>query len=413
MKERALKFIKRHKIAFLIVGIALIVSVSAIVYSFFWLQNYQKNNNLKTAKVIKQLLLPQVANAPGKVNSSKTSKQTNKETKKAISSNPPKYSTSGDLSGSTTKNPDGSSTTVVGEGGVDNGDLKNVSEGGSGGANPYSIKYSDQTGYYAGLETVLKDYLNSLKWGNEVGTLYQIIVKDAGDTGWAGQYGGSYYTDPSGNITSAFGWITLNVYYYKDLPYFNDYMKLVLSHEYGHHYTLYHKWVDWNLPIGTRFPDSYYAIRPLSKATTATDYSLGWGNCEAEIIAEDYSYLYSGYGYHAMSNTYGYPSDPGTRNWLNNIAHPIDNPPIISITTPANGANLSGSISFKANATDDVGVVKVVFYINDSVIFEDTSAPYENTINTATYANGAYTLKAVAFDAKQNTPTSISVNFSN
>ena len=281
----------------------------------------------------------------------------------------------------------------------------------------------DETGSYPTLEKTLKDYLNSLKWSNEVSYMYQITVRNAGDTGWEGQYQASYSTNSSGDIVSAFGYIVLNVYYHKDSPQFNDYMKLVLSHEYGHHYTLYHKWIDLNLPAGTRFPDSYYADRPLSKETTAIDYSLGWGNCEVEIIAEDYSYLYSGYGYHAMSGTYGYPS-AATKTWLNGLSAstpeesvaepaPDTTPPAVSITSPTAGSPLAGTIFLTASASDNVGVTKVGFYINNNLIIEDTAAPYETQIDTGTYSDGAYTLKAVAYDSGQSAESSVSVTFSN
>jgi hypothetical protein len=253
--------------------------------------------------------------------------------------------------------------------------------------------------------------------------MYQITIRNAGDTGWEGQYQASYSTNSSGDIVSAFGYIVLNVYYHKDSPQFYDYMKLVLSHEYGHHYTLYHKWVDLNLPAGVRFPDSYYSTRHLSKAATATDYSLGWGNCEVEIIAEDYSYFYSGYGYHAMSEVHGYPSVT-TKTWLSNlatsasggsVAEPISDttPPVVSITQPSIGSSLTGSVTLKASASDNVGVVKVGFYVNNDLIAEDAAAPYETTVNTGAYSDGNYALRAVAYDSSQSAESSVSVTFSN
>lgn len=339
------------------------------------------------------------------------------EAKQTVTKNPPAKPKKG--SSSTRTNSDGSKTTLVSDGNINSGDAGRVSS-----IPPASsiaaISYRDETGQNAALESILKDYLsNTLKWSNEVGQMREIIVRDAGATGWTGLYSGGYTIAPSGDITSAYGWITLNVYYYKTSPYFNDYMKLTFSHEYGHHYTLYHKWVHWDLPEGTRFPDAYYTIRPLSKATTATDYSLGWSNCEAEIIAEDYSYLYSGYGYHAMSGTYSYPSNPGTKNWLNALPSgpgappPANNPPTVSITAPASGATVSGTIAFSADASDDYGVSKVSFYVNDSLSAEDSSSPYSISLNTAAYANNTYTLKAVASDGTQTAQATISVTFNN
>jgi len=341
------------------------------------------------------------------------------EAKKEIAKNPPKHKASGNMSGSAKTNPDGSQTVSVFEGSSNPGDLGKAQTAGPSGSIA-GIDYIDETGGHPGLGDELKNYLSSaLLHAGEVSSLYAVILKNAGDTGWAGLYSASYTQQPNGDITSAWGYITLNSYYYEGNPYFTDYMKLILSHEYGHHYTLYYKWVVWDLGVGVRFPDSYYDVRPLSKATTAPDYSLGWSNCDCEIIAEDYSYLYSGYGYHAMAGTYGYPS-AGTRTWLINEpngpgAPPAgDNPPAVSVSEPANGATLSGSVNFAATASDDNGVSKVEFYIDSTSVVEDTSVPYSTTLNTTSYGNGGHTLKAKAFDtAGQSAESSISVTISN
>ncbi|MEK9156255.1 MAG: Ig-like domain-containing protein [Patescibacteria group bacterium] len=316
--------------------------------------------------------------------------------------------------GETTENSDGSTTTVVAEGTVNQTDLNRVASLSSGSGDPYAIKFTDETGTNAALEAVVKDFLNStLKWGSEISELREITVRDAGDVGWSGQYFGSYTTAPSGDITSAYGGVTLNVHYYKDSPDFNDYMKLIFSHEYGHHYTLYHKWVNGDLPATERFPDSYYDARPLSKTSTAVDYSLGWEDCEAEIIAEDYSYLYSGYDYHAMSNTYGYPSDPGTRNWLNDIANSVkaptiaDVPPTVALGAPVEGAVLSGSVAVTATAADDRQVARVDFYLSDALLISDATSPYETSFDSSLYVNGAYIIKAIVSDSAGQTALSL------
>lgn len=338
-----------------------------------------------------------------------------------VSKNPPKYSSSGKISGSTKTNTDGTKTTTVSDGNASTGDFNKATNTGPSGSNPYAVNFSDETGQNAALEGVLKDYLNSsLRWGNEVSAMYTIIIRDAGASDWAGQYNASYTTDGNNKIISVYGFIILNTYYYKNNPAFNDYMKYTFSHEYGHHYTLYHRWIDWNIPAGERWPDSYYLTRPLSKSSTAVDYSKGWSNCDTEIMAEDYSYIYSGYGIHQMSSTYGYPS-AGMQMWLNNI---VDGPgatqtpapnnlPSISITEPAVSATISGIVSFKADATDDQGVTKVNFYVDDSLLVEDSSSPYETTFISGGYGNSGHTLKAIAYDASQSTTTTISVTFNN
>ncbi|HEY7655679.1 MAG TPA: Ig-like domain-containing protein [Burkholderiales bacterium] len=85
-------------------------------------------------------------------------------------------------------------------------------------------------------------------------------------------------------------------------------------------------------------------------------------------------------------------------------------PPTVSITAPANGATISGTISVTAQASDDRGVAGVRFRLNGANLgAEDTSAPYSVSWNTAGVADGSHTLTAIARDAAGNTRTSAPV----
>jgi hypothetical protein len=90
-------------------------------------------------------------------------------------------------------------------------------------------------------------------------------------------------------------------------------------------------------------------------------------------------------------------------------------PPTVAITAPANGANLSGTITLSANASDNVGVVGVQFQLDGANLgAEDIASPYSTTWNSTTVANGAHTLSAIARDAAGNKATaSISITVSN
>lgn len=89
--------------------------------------------------------------------------------------------------------------------------------------------------------------------------------------------------------------------------------------------------------------------------------------------------------------------------------------PTVSITSPASGATVSGSITITANAADTDGTVASVrFNLPDGTSVTDTTAPYSATWNTATVANGARTISATATDDGGLTATSsVSVNVSN
>ena len=78
-------------------------------------------------------------------------------------------------------------------------------------------------------------------------------------------------------------------------------------------------------------------------------------------------------------------------------------PPTVAITSPADQAPVSGSITISATAIDDVGVAGVQFLIDGAPLGpERTSPPYSIAWNTATTSNGAHTVSAVARDAAGN-----------
>lgn len=85
--------------------------------------------------------------------------------------------------------------------------------------------------------------------------------------------------------------------------------------------------------------------------------------------------------------------------------------PTLKITAPAASSTVSGKVTLKATASDDVGIVGVQFYVNGKKRgTEDTTAPYSRTWDTTGLTAGTYTIKAVARDAAGNTRSkSISV----
>jgi thermitase len=98
------------------------------------------------------------------------------------------------------------------------------------------------------------------------------------------------------------------------------------------------------------------------------------------------------------------------------VGGPTDtNPPTASISSPVNGANVSGTISVLANASDNVGVAHVDFYVDGTQFASVSSTPYNVSLNTLTLTNGTHTLQAKAYDAAGNvgTSSSVSVNVNN
>jgi len=77
-------------------------------------------------------------------------------------------------------------------------------------------------------------------------------------------------------------------------------------------------------------------------------------------------------------------------------------PPVVSITSPTNGATVSGSVNVAATATDNVGVASVSLSVDGTVKSTVTTAPYNFSWDASTVANGTHTLMATAKDAKGN-----------
>lgn len=84
--------------------------------------------------------------------------------------------------------------------------------------------------------------------------------------------------------------------------------------------------------------------------------------------------------------------------------------PSATITAPANGATVSGTVAIAANASDNIGVDHVEFLLDGALLGSDATAPYTYSWNSATASNGAHALQARAIDLAGNSGSSPSVN---
>lgn len=90
--------------------------------------------------------------------------------------------------------------------------------------------------------------------------------------------------------------------------------------------------------------------------------------------------------------------------------------PTVSLTSPANGATVSGSaVNITATAADNLGVQKVRFWVDGTYLGYDQSAPYTMSWNTTTVTNGTHTLKVQSVDNAGNVSSyaTVSVTVSN
>jgi len=83
--------------------------------------------------------------------------------------------------------------------------------------------------------------------------------------------------------------------------------------------------------------------------------------------------------------------------------------PTVSVTSPASGATVSGTIAVTATATDSVGVTRVDVFVDGALKGSDATAPFSVTIDTTTLSNASHAIVAKAFDAANNVGTSSTV----
>jgi RHS repeat-associated protein len=103
-------------------------------------------------------------------------------------------------------------------------------------------------------------------------------------------------------------------------------------------------------------------------------------------------------------------------NWNMGVAAPlvftVANVDTQAPSITASEVGTKGSITLNANATDNVGVSKVEFYVDGVLKSTRTAAPWSATLDSKTLPNGNHALIAKAYDIVGNVGTSASVSFS-
>ena len=85
-------------------------------------------------------------------------------------------------------------------------------------------------------------------------------------------------------------------------------------------------------------------------------------------------------------------------------------PPTTSVTSPASGATVSGTVTVTATASDNVGVTKIELYADGALLGSGTTSPASVSWNTASVANGSHSLTSKAYDAAGNVGISAAVS---
>jgi chitodextrinase len=83
--------------------------------------------------------------------------------------------------------------------------------------------------------------------------------------------------------------------------------------------------------------------------------------------------------------------------------------PTTSITAPIGGSTVGGNQTITANASDNVGVTKVEWFLDGTLQTSDTTSPYSFNWNTAAATNGSHQLTTKAYDSAGNIGSSAAV----
>ena len=98
------------------------------------------------------------------------------------------------------------------------------------------------------------------------------------------------------------------------------------------------------------------------------------------------------------------------------VDNPVDEPPSVTITSPTQGASVSGMVDITADASDDVEVGRVTFRLGNTElgVDDDGSDGWSISWDTTTVASGSHTITAVATDNNNQTAShQVTVTVSN
>ncbi len=150
---------------------------------------------------------------------------------------------------------------------------------------------------------------------------------------------------------------------------------------------------------------------------TSNNIVVGEDTTAPYSVTRDTSNIPSGSTYYIRARAY----DAAGNNFTSanavalTVQHEDPVRPTVSLTAPASGATVSGTVPLAADATDNVGVSDVQFWSGYTQAGWDSRAPYSGLFDTLTLRDGTTTFTAKAIDANRNEATSalVSVNVDN
>ncbi len=146
----------------------------------------------------------------------------------------------------------------------------------------------------------------------------------------------------------------------------------------------------------------FYLDGALQSTSTSSPYSWSW----ATTSATNGSHSLTAKAYDAANNV---GTSTAVSVTVSNSSGDTT-PPTTSVTAPANGATVSGTVTVTATGSDNVGVTKMEIYIDGTLRTSNTNATsISYSWNTTTFANGSHTISSKAYDAAGNVGSSSNV----
>jgi hypothetical protein len=148
--------------------------------------------------------------------------------------------------------------------------------------------------------------------------------------------------------------------------------------------------------------DNSYTIRCYISTAASSSYALAYGTAGCSYDIQTAGTYYVGFYLLTPGRVVDTPYT-GTIMYYSGSTPNDTTPPSVSITSPANGATVSGIITITATASDaDSGIDYLACNFGGSNLGDDSSSPYSWTFNTDTLTDGTYTISVTAYDVAGN-----------
>jgi len=163
---------------------------------------------------------------------------------------------------------------------------------------------------------------------------------------------------------------------------------------------------------GTSGSLSFTATATDNLGVTKVEYYVN-GALKGSATASPYTFAFlstalTNGSYNLVAKAYDAAGNVGTSA---TVAFTVNNPDTTAPIVTAKIIGTTGTLTFTATATDNIGVTKVEYYVDGALKGSATASPYTFAFNSTTLANGSHSLVAKAYDAAGNIGTSVAVPF--